>query len=78
MLSMRSCWKGIYWGGVGNTFTNNVVDHHPHACFVGGGDFEDGVDNLFEGNTLYACVFETLDAGALCVSKLINGSKLFT
>ena len=60
----RSYMPGIYWGGVGNTFRNNVVEYHPHACFVGGGDFEDGVDNLFEGNTLSVCVFETLDAGA--------------
>ena len=39
------------------------MEYHPHACFVGGGDFEDGVDNLFESNTLHVCAFETLDAG---------------
>lgn len=60
----RSYMPSIYWGGVGNIFKNNVVEYHPHACFVGGGDFEDGVDNLFEGNTLHLCVYETLDAGA--------------
>ena len=60
----RSYMPGIYWGGVRNTFRNNVVEYHPHACFVGGGDFEDGVENLFEGNTLSVCAFETLDAGA--------------
>ena len=58
----------IYWGGVNNTFRSNVVEFHPHACFVGGGDFEDGVDNLFENNTLSVCAFETLDAGGLYVS----------
>lgn len=60
----RSYMPGIYWGGVGNVYQNNVVEFHPHACFVGGGDFEDGVANVFEGNTLSVCVFETLDAGA--------------
>ena len=33
----RSYMPGIYWGGVGNTFARNVVENHPHACFVGGG-----------------------------------------
>ena len=47
---------------VGNIYRNNTVEYHPHACFVGGGDFEDGVDNLFESNTLHVCAFETLDA----------------
>ena len=59
----RSYMPAIYWGGVQNTFARNVVEHHPHACFVGGGDFEDGVDNVFEENTLHNCVYETLDAG---------------
>ena len=59
----RSYMPGIYWGGVNNTFVDNIVENHPHACFVGGGDFEDGVDNLFLNNTLSTCVFETLDAG---------------
>ena len=59
----RSYMPGIYWGGVKNTFSDNNVENHPHACVVGGGDFEDGVDNLFEGNTLSVCAFETLDAG---------------
>ena len=48
---------------VGNIYRNNTVEYHPHACFVGGGDFEDGVGNLFESNTLHVCAFETLDAG---------------
>lgn len=60
----RSYMPGIYWGGVGNVYQENVVEYHPHACFVGGGDFEDGVANVFEGNRLSLCVFETLDAGA--------------
>ena len=59
----RSYMPGIYWGGVGNRFVGNIVEQHPHACFVGGGDFEDGVDNVFDGNTIRACAFETLDAG---------------
>ena len=28
------------------------------------GSSQDGVDNLFEGNTLSVCTYETLDAGA--------------
>jgi len=40
------------------------VYYSPHNCFLGGGNFEDGVNNLFEGNILSDCTFETLDAGA--------------
>ena len=27
----RSYMPGIYWGGVQNSFSGNVVEHHPHT-----------------------------------------------
>jgi hypothetical protein len=82
----RSYMPGIYWGGVGNTFRGNVVEYHPHACFVGGGDFEDGVDNLFEGNTVRAApgrlsglsvfLWESILYGAFVwARRALNGPK---
>lgn len=35
----------------------------PHNGFLGGGDFADGVNNLFEGNTVSDCTFDTIDSG---------------
>lgn len=59
----RTYMPGVYWGGVGNLFRNNTVRHAPHNGFLGGGDFEDGVDNTFELNTLTDLTYETIDSG---------------
>ena len=59
----RTYMPGVYWGGVANQFLNNTVRHAPHNGFLGGGDFEDGVDNVFERNTLTDLTYETIDSG---------------
>ena len=51
----RTYQPGMYWGGCGNTFRDNTIKHGPHNGFLGGGNFEDGVDMLFEGNTIEDC-----------------------
>jgi len=60
----RSYQPGIFWGGVGNVFRGNKVYFGPHNGFLGGGDFADGVNNLFEGNIITDCTFDTIDSGA--------------
>ena len=35
----------------------------PHNGFLGGGDFADGVENLFEQNHVSDCTFDTIDSG---------------
>lgn len=60
----RTYQPGVYWGGVGNVYSNNTVQHAPHNGFLGGGDFEDAVNNLFENNTLTDLTYETIDSGA--------------
>jgi len=60
----RSYQPGVFWLGVNNTFLRNTVQYSPHNCFTGGGDFGDAVNNLFQGNTLEDCTFETIDSGA--------------
>lgn len=62
-LWKRSYMPGIYWGGVNNTYRGNTVRNAPHNGFLGGGDFEDGVDCVFENNTLADLTFETIDSG---------------
>merc|ERR1712232_230476 len=60
----RTYSPGIYWGGVMNVYKDNTVQHSPHNCFLGGGNFEDGVLCRFEGNVLSDCVTEAVDSGA--------------
>jgi hypothetical protein len=48
---------------VGNTFRGNIVAFGPHNGFLGGGDFADGVNNLFERNHVADCTFDTIDSG---------------
>ena len=62
-LWKRSYQPGIFWGGVSNTFRANTVTFGPHNGFLGGGDFADGVNNLFEGNHVADCTFDTIDSG---------------
>eukprot|EP00466_Bigelowiella_natans_P016053 jgi/Bigna1/135768/aug1.31_g10476 len=69
-LWKRTYMPGIYWGGVSNIYRNNTVVYSPHNCFLGGGDFEDGVDNLFEDNLLSDCTFETIDSGGFYTNGL--------
>ena len=67
-LWKRSYMPGVYWGGVGNTYRNNTVEYGPHNGFLGGGDFEDGVNNIFQDNTLSDLTFETIDSGGFYTS----------
>ena len=64
----RTYQPGIHWAGVDNNYTLNVVHNGPHACISGGGNDAPtdvgGVGNLFEGNTLEDCGYETSDIGA--------------
>lgn len=60
----RSYQPGIYWGGVMNVYRENTVQFSPHNCFLGGGNFEDGVLCRFEGNLMSDCVAESVDSGA--------------
>jgi hypothetical protein len=41
----------------------STVTNAPHNGFLGGGDFEDAVDNVFENNTLADLTYETIDSG---------------
>lgn len=59
----RSYQPGIFWSGVNNTFKGNNISVAPHNCMLGGGDFGDGVENVFESNSLADCTFETTDSG---------------
>lgn len=75
-----SLWKrtyvaGIFWQGVGNTYSFNTIHNGPHNCMLGGGNENwpwgqatsqsgDGSQCLFEGNTLDTCVYECGDCGA--------------
>ena len=59
----RSYQPGIFWAGVGNTYSGNTVSFGPHNGFLGGGDFGDGVNNVFEGNHISDCTFDTIDSG---------------
>ena len=59
----RSYQPGIFWGGVENVFRGNNVSYGPHNGFLGGGDFADGVNNLFEENRISDCTFDTIDSG---------------
>merc|ERR1712232_1430024 len=63
-LWKRAYSPGIYWGGVMNVYKENTVQHSPHNCFLGGGNFEDGVLCRFERNVISDCASETLDSGA--------------
>ena len=46
----RSYQPGIFWSGVNNSFVGNTISVAPHNCMLGGGDFGDGVENVFESN----------------------------
>ena len=75
-----SLWKrtyqpGIFWQGVGNNYSHNVVENGPHNCVLGGGNEDwpvgqgqpqagSGSQNLFDSNTLDSCVYECGDCGA--------------
>mmetsp|Transcript_21371 Transcript_21371/g.40165 ORF Transcript_21371/g.40165 Transcript_21371/m.40165 type:complete len:684 (+) Transcript_21371:212-2263(+) len=59
----RSYQPGIFWSGVNNSFVGNTISVAPHNCMLGGGDFGDGVENVFESNSLADCTFETTDSG---------------
>lgn len=60
----RTYSPGIYWGGVMNVYKENNVHTSPHNCFLGGGNFEDGVLCRFESNIVSDCVTESVDSGA--------------
>lgn len=63
-LWKRTYQAGIAWGGVNNTYRRNAVSNGPHNCFLGGGNEADGVDCLFENNSISDCAFESSDTGA--------------
>ena len=56
--------SGIHWAGVNNTYSHNTLSDAPHNCMLGGGNEGDGVNCLFEYNTLDRCGFESSDTGA--------------
>ena len=37
-LVKRTYQPGIFWQGVGNTYSHNVVQNGPHKCVLGGGN----------------------------------------
>lgn len=79
----RAYQPGVFWAGVGNVFESNVVQDAPHNCFLGGGDFGDGVDNRFENNSLLGCALETLDTGGFYTcgqagSAFVNRGNVLT
>ena len=76
----RTYQPAILWGGAGNRYVGNRLSASPHVCFLGGGNEARStgalgaaaalaaVDNVFEGNALDTCAFETSDAGAFYTS----------
>ena len=79
-ISNFSLWKrtyvpGLFWQGVGNTYSYNTIHNGPHNCVLGGGNEDwpwgqgnpeagDGSQCLFDGNILDTCVYECGDCGA--------------
>ena len=70
---------GIFWNGVGNTYSHNSVRNSPHVCFLGGGNeglqpdsspwgwnVERGAGSqcTFDNNTLETCAYECGDCAA--------------
>eukprot|EP01050_Picozoa_sp_SAG11_P050043 SAG11_NODE_27668_length_330_cov_0.900433_1_plen_91_part_01 len=37
-LVKRTYVPGIFWQGVGNTYSHNVITNGPHNCILGGGN----------------------------------------
>lgn len=75
-LHKRTYNPGVFWNGIGNNYSHNIVSNSPHNCFLGGGNqgvpwgqsvrSGDGSDCLFDGNTLDTCAYECGDCGAFC------------
>jgi hypothetical protein len=75
-LVKRTYVPGIFWQGVGNSYSYNTVVNGPHVCVLGGGnenwpwnvlhpEVGSGSQCTFEGNTLDTCAYECApDCGA--------------
>ena len=91
-ISNFSLWKrtyvpGLFWQGVGNTYSYNTIHNGPHNCVLGGGNEDwpwgqghaksgDGSQNLFSGNILDTCVYECgVSSFRPCPSVLSNLSR---
>jgi hypothetical protein len=60
----RTYQPALFWGGVNNTYTDNLFEDGPAMCIWGGGNVADGVECTFDGNTVTRCVTETCDQGS--------------
>eukprot|EP00039_Didymoeca_costata_P009071 m.120145 g.120145 ORF g.120145 m.120145 type:complete len:652 (+) comp14348_c0_seq2:16-1971(+) len=71
----RTYQPGVFWAGVGNTYSSNTISWGPHNAFLGGGNEADcyngkfmqicgGNDNVFEHNTISDVAYECDDTGA--------------
>ena len=78
-LVKRTYQPGIFWNGVGNTYSHNSVHNSPHVCILGGGNMGQQPDSspwggsvvsgsgsqcTFDNNTLDTCAFECGDCAA--------------
>ena len=70
----RTYNPGLSFGGVGNTYSGNLVANAPHIGMIGGGN-----DHLFFNNTFERLVYEVSDSGAWYSGRswAHRGSKLY-
>jgi hypothetical protein len=93
-VSNMALWKrtynpGIFWNGVGNTYSGNTVRNSPHVCVLGGGNegtpwgyntntaakFQgSGSQCTFDNNTLDTCAYECSDCGAFYSCGQMGGA----
>ena len=63
-LWKRTYQPALFWGGVHNRYVGNVLEDGPAMLIWGGGNVADGVECIFDGNTVNRGVTETCDQGS--------------
>eukprot|EP01006_Ploeotia_vitrea_P058130 TRINITY_DN68828_c0_g1_i1.p1 TRINITY_DN68828_c0_g1~~TRINITY_DN68828_c0_g1_i1.p1 ORF type:complete len:356 (+),score=48.16 TRINITY_DN68828_c0_g1_i1:53-1069(+) len=70
LISDFSRWKrtympGLFWAGVGNTYSNNRVTNGPHQAISGGGNVIPANYITLKNNYIANTTYETDDSGAM-------------
>eukprot|EP01084_Bolivina_argentea_P162756 283192_1 len=64
----RTYMPGLFWAGVGNTYSYNNIQFGPHNSILGGGNEAygnlGGCNNVFEYNYIANTTFEVTDSGS--------------